>query len=177
MCVSGCPYKKIYYNWQTGKAEKCIFCYPASRRASPPCAKAKPVWARIRYLGGCCTTPTALPKPPACPTRKTRTKPSSTSSSTRTTLKVIAQARKDGIPEARLEGARNSPVYKMAIDWKVACPCTPSTARCRWCGTCPAVAHHICRQCHGHVGVNGELPDLERHAHSRAVPGQPADRR
>ena len=28
MCVSGCPYKKIYYNWKSGKAEKCIFCYP-----------------------------------------------------------------------------------------------------------------------------------------------------
>ncbi|MFP3944583.1 MAG: 4Fe-4S dicluster domain-containing protein, partial [Alphaproteobacteria bacterium] len=23
MCVSGCPYKKIYYNWTTGKSEKC----------------------------------------------------------------------------------------------------------------------------------------------------------
>ena len=28
MCVSGCPYKKIYYNWKSGKSEKCIFCYP-----------------------------------------------------------------------------------------------------------------------------------------------------
>ena len=24
MCVSGCPYKKVYYNWQSGKSEKCI---------------------------------------------------------------------------------------------------------------------------------------------------------
>src|SRR3546814_14909498 len=23
MCISGCPYKKIYYNWQSGKSEKC----------------------------------------------------------------------------------------------------------------------------------------------------------
>ena len=28
MCVSGCPYKKVYFNWQTGKAEKCTLCYP-----------------------------------------------------------------------------------------------------------------------------------------------------
>ena len=28
MCVSGCPYKKIYFNWQSGKSEKCTFCYP-----------------------------------------------------------------------------------------------------------------------------------------------------
>ena len=28
MCISGCPYKKVYYNWETGKSEKCILCYP-----------------------------------------------------------------------------------------------------------------------------------------------------
>ena len=28
MCVSGCPYKKIYFNHRTGKAEKCTFCFP-----------------------------------------------------------------------------------------------------------------------------------------------------
>ncbi|MHB8187669.1 MAG: 4Fe-4S dicluster domain-containing protein, partial [Dermatophilaceae bacterium] len=28
MCVSGCPYKKIYFNHKTGKAEKCTFCFP-----------------------------------------------------------------------------------------------------------------------------------------------------
>jgi nitrate reductase beta subunit len=38
---------------------------------------------------------------------------------------VIAQARKDGIPENWLEAARRSPVYKMAMDWKVAFPLHP----------------------------------------------------
>ncbi len=28
MCITGCPYKKIYFNHKTGKAEKCTFCYP-----------------------------------------------------------------------------------------------------------------------------------------------------
>ena len=28
MCVTGCPYKKIYFNHRTGKAEKCTFCFP-----------------------------------------------------------------------------------------------------------------------------------------------------
>ena len=31
MCVTACPYKKTYYNWHTGKSEKCILCYPAHR--------------------------------------------------------------------------------------------------------------------------------------------------
>jgi nitrate reductase beta subunit len=34
MCVTGCPYKKVYFNHRTGKAEKCTFCYPAGR--GPP---------------------------------------------------------------------------------------------------------------------------------------------
>ena len=28
MCISGCPYKKVYFNHRTGKAEKCTFCFP-----------------------------------------------------------------------------------------------------------------------------------------------------
>ena len=38
---------------------------------------------------------------------------------------VIEQARKDGVPDAWLEAAKHSPVYKMAMDWKVAFPLHP----------------------------------------------------
>ena len=31
MCVSGCPYKKVYFNHRTGKAEKCTLLLPADR--------------------------------------------------------------------------------------------------------------------------------------------------
>ncbi len=31
MCISGCPYKKIYFNWKSGKSEKCIALLPAHR--------------------------------------------------------------------------------------------------------------------------------------------------
>src|SRR3990167_5129224 len=27
-CVAACPYKKVFFNWQTGKSEKCILCFP-----------------------------------------------------------------------------------------------------------------------------------------------------
>ena len=39
--------------------------------------------------------------------------------------KVIAQAQLDGIPDKWMEAARNSPVYKMAVQWKVALPLHP----------------------------------------------------
>jgi nitrate reductase / nitrite oxidoreductase, beta subunit len=38
---------------------------------------------------------------------------------------VIAQAKKDGIPDNWMEAARRSPVYKMAMEWKVAFPLHP----------------------------------------------------
>lgn len=44
MCISGCPYKKIYYNWHSGKAEKCTFCYPRIE-AGQPTVCSKPAWA------------------------------------------------------------------------------------------------------------------------------------
>ena len=58
MCISGCPYKKVYYNWSTGKSEKCILCYPRleagrRRRASTPASAASATWA------SCSTTRTA----------------------------------------------------------------------------------------------------------------------
>jgi nitrate reductase / nitrite oxidoreductase, beta subunit len=49
-CTSACPYKKVYFNWQSGKAEKCIFCYP--RVETGQCnACAHSCVGRIRYVG------------------------------------------------------------------------------------------------------------------------------
>jgi nitrate reductase beta subunit len=50
MCISGCPYKKVYYNWESGKSEKCILCYPRlETQQAPACMHSCP--GRIRYLG------------------------------------------------------------------------------------------------------------------------------
>jgi len=43
-------YKKVYYNWQTNKAEKCTFCYPRLENALPTVCTDTCV-GRIRYLG------------------------------------------------------------------------------------------------------------------------------
>ncbi|MGR8031754.1 4Fe-4S dicluster domain-containing protein, partial [Burkholderia pseudomallei] len=50
MCVSGCPYKTVYFNWQTGKAEKCVFCFPRIEAGQPNVCSETCV-GRIRYLG------------------------------------------------------------------------------------------------------------------------------
>ena len=50
MCISGCPYKKVYFNWATGKSEKCILCYPRLETQQAPACMHSCV-GRIRYLG------------------------------------------------------------------------------------------------------------------------------
>jgi len=50
MCVTSCPYKKTYYNWHTGKSEKCILCYPRLESGQAPACMHSCV-GRIRYLG------------------------------------------------------------------------------------------------------------------------------
>ena len=47
--VSGCPYKKVYFNHKTGKAEKCTFCYPRIEVGIPTvCSE---TCGRLRYIG------------------------------------------------------------------------------------------------------------------------------
>ena len=50
MCVAGCPYKKTFFNWTTGKSEKCILCFPRIETGQAPACFHSCV-GRIRYLG------------------------------------------------------------------------------------------------------------------------------
>jgi complex iron-sulfur molybdoenzyme family reductase subunit beta len=50
LCIAGCPYKKIYFNPQLSKSEKCIFCFPRIEKGLPP-ACAQQCVGRIRFVG------------------------------------------------------------------------------------------------------------------------------
>ncbi|MET9828116.1 4Fe-4S dicluster domain-containing protein [Streptomyces sp. NPDC006385] len=50
MCVTGCPYKKVYVNQRTGKAEKCTLCHPRVEAGLPTVCSQTCV-GRLRYLG------------------------------------------------------------------------------------------------------------------------------
>ena len=75
---------------------------------------------------------------------------------------VIAQARLDGIPDNWLEGARNSPVYKMAIDWKIALPLHPEYRTLPMVWYVPPLSPISAAANAGHLGNNGELPDFSQ---------------
>ena len=49
-CVNACPYKKVYFNEQISKSEKCIFCYPRIEKGLAT-ACAQQCVGRIRWIG------------------------------------------------------------------------------------------------------------------------------
>ena len=49
-CVTACPYKKVYFNEQLSRSEKCIFCYPRIEKGLPT-ACARQCVGRIRWIG------------------------------------------------------------------------------------------------------------------------------
>jgi nitrate reductase beta subunit len=124
MCVSSCPYKKVYFNWQTNKAEKCTLCFPRIEAGLPTICSETCV-GRIRYLGIILYDADRVLEAASVPDEKDLYE-----SQLRVFLdphdpKVIDQARRDGIPEDWIEAAQRSPIYKMAIDWKIALPLHP----------------------------------------------------
>jgi nitrate reductase beta subunit len=124
MCVSGCPYKKIYYNWKTGKAEKCTFCYPRIENGEPTVCTETCV-GRIRYLGVILYDADRIEEAASAEDVEDLYEKQLDIFLDPHDPEVIAQARKDGIPENWIDAAQNSPVYKMAMDWKVAFPLHP----------------------------------------------------
>jgi nitrate reductase beta subunit len=123
-CVTGCPYKKVYFNHKTGKAEKCTFCYPRIEVGLPTVC-AETCVGRLRYVGlvlydadrvtAAASTANELdlyreqldllldPEDPS----------------------VLAAAREEGISDEWLDAARRSPVYALAKRYRVALPLHP----------------------------------------------------
>ena len=55
MCISSCPYKKVFYNWESGKAEKCTACYPRLEAGQLPCVR-NLAWAgSVTTVSSCMT--------------------------------------------------------------------------------------------------------------------------
>lgn len=123
-CQSACPYKKVYLNWLTHRAEKCIFCYPRIEAGKPTlCAKVCP--GRIRYVGVMLYD---IDKVKAAASTQDETdiyKAQLEVFVDPNDPKIEAQAEKDGVPPSFLEAAKNSPIYKMVSEWKIALPLHP----------------------------------------------------
>ena len=124
MCVSACPYKKIYYNWESGKSEKCTFCYPRIESGQPTICSESCV-GRIRYLGVLLYDANKIGEYASVKDPQDLYQSQLDLFLDPHNEEVIKAARKENIPESWLEAAKISPVYKMAMDWKVAFPLHP----------------------------------------------------
>ena len=124
MCISGCPYKKIYYNWTSGKAEKCIFCYPRIEAGMPTVCSETCV-GRIRYLGVLLYDADRIHEVASTPSEQDLYQKQLEIFLDPNDPKVIEQALKDGVPLSVIEAAQKSPVYKLAVDWQLALPLHP----------------------------------------------------
>jgi nitrate reductase / nitrite oxidoreductase, beta subunit len=120
MCVSACPYKKVYFNWATGKSEKCILCYPRLEAGEAPACFHTCV-GRIRYLGVLLYDADRL--------EHAATRPDADLVAAQRELildpadpAVTAAARASGVPEAILDAARRSPVFRFVKEWGLALP-------------------------------------------------------
>ena len=160
MCVSACPYKKIYYNWKSGKSEKCIFCYPRIEMGEPTVCSETCV-GRIRYLGVILYDADRIEEAASVDEKDLYEKQLEIFLNPNDP-KVIAQARADGVPEAWLDAARRSPIYKMAIDCRVAFPLHPEYRTLPMVWYVPPLSPISAAANAGHVGTNGEIPDVNQ---------------
>ena len=124
-CVSGCPYKKVYFNHRTGKAEKCTLCYPRIEIGQPTICSETCV-GRIRYLGLVLydadrVAGGRLGARRARPARR----PARRVPRPRGPGGAQAAARATASRSDWIEAARRSPIYDLAMRWGVALPLHP----------------------------------------------------
>lgn len=120
-CVPSCPYKKVFYNWETNKSEKCTFCYPRLESGMPSVCSDTCV-GRLRYMGvllydmdkvkGAASTED--PKQIWHAIKDVIADPNDPA--------VIASAQAEGVPASWIAAAQDSPVYKLIKEWGLALP-------------------------------------------------------
>lgn len=119
-CVSACPYKKTYFNWSTGKSEKCILCFPRLESGQAPACFHSCV-GRIRYLGNVLYDADRIEEMASRPDlelvdaqRELILDPFDPA--------VIEAARNNGVHDSIIDSAQKSPAYRFVKEWGLALP-------------------------------------------------------
>jgi len=123
-CVSGCPYKKVYFNWETGKAEKCNFCFPRIEAGLPTVCSETCV-GRLRHVGIVLIDTDRVEEAASVADEKDLLESQLSLFLDPNDPEVQEQALRDGVPADWLEAAKLSPVYAMAKTWGIALPLHP----------------------------------------------------
>ncbi|REJ08712.1 nitrate reductase subunit beta [Microbacterium bovistercoris] len=124
MCVSGCPYKKVYFNHKTGKAEKCTMCYPRIEVGLPTVCSETCV-GRLRYLGLVLYDADRVAEAAATENDHDLLEAQRSVLLDPNDPAVIEAARRDGIAEDWITAAQRSPIWKLIQQYEVALPLHP----------------------------------------------------
>ncbi|MFG2396702.1 nitrate reductase subunit beta [Streptomyces lydicus] len=124
MCVSGCPYKKVYFNHSTGKAEKCTFCYPRVEAGEPTVCSETCV-GRLRYLGIMLYDPDKVGEAASAENEQDLYEAQLGCFLDPDDPQVARAAAESGIPHDWIEAARRSPVRALITRFRVALPLHP----------------------------------------------------
>ncbi|MEV5940054.1 nitrate reductase subunit beta [Streptomyces sp. NPDC051994] len=124
MCVSGCPYKKVYFNHTTGKAEKCTFCYPRIEAGEPTVCSETCV-GRLRYLGVMLYDPDKVGAAASVESEQALYEAQLGCFLDPDDPEVARDAESSGIPHDWIEAARRSPVRALITRFRVALPLHP----------------------------------------------------
>ncbi len=159
MCVSGCPYKKVYYNWSTGKSEKCTLCYPRIESGNPTVCSETCV-GRIRYIGVMLYDADKIEEAAAVYDKTDLYDAQLGVFLDPNDPAIIETARADGIPEDWIRAAQESPIWKMAMEWKVAFPLHPEYRTLPMVWYIPPLSPIQNAAEAGAIGMDGAMPDV-----------------
>jgi nitrate reductase beta subunit len=124
MCVTGCPYKKVYFNHRTGKAEKCTFCFPRVEVGLPTVC-AETCVGRLRYIGLVLYDVDRVTEAASAPDERDLMYTQREILLDPNDPRVVAEAERAGIPHDWIEAAQRSPVYHLINTYEIALPLHP----------------------------------------------------
>jgi len=124
MCISGCPYKKVYFNHRTGKAEKCTFCYPRIEQGEPTVC-AETCVGRLRYIGLVLYDADRVTEAASTPDEHALYEAQKDIILDPHDPEVLEAADRAGIPYDWILAAQRSPIYDLIHKYEVALPLHP----------------------------------------------------
>jgi nitrate reductase beta subunit len=124
MCITGCPYKKVYFNHRTGKAEKCTFCFPRVEVGLPTVCSETCV-GRLRYIGLMLYDADRVLAAASTPDEHGLYEAQRDVFLDPNDPHVVREAERAGIQRDWIEAAQRSPVWALINTYRVALPLHP----------------------------------------------------
>ena len=130
--------QKVYFNWKTNKAEKCTFCFPRIE-AGMPTVCSETCTGRMRYLGVLLYDADRVHEAASAENEQDLYEKQLDIFLNPFDEEVIEQAEKM-VSVMNGSAAQNSPVYKLAIEYKLAFPLHPEFRTMPMVWYCPPLS-------------------------------------